>query len=239
MSVVSMGRLLRTENNLKVRQPLKGIHVVCRDEEKVAHLGELVDVIKDELNLQDVWLNQQQEELATLKAKPDFKKLGPRLGKNVKKAAPVIQGLSSEDLEAMVDGGEHTIEIEGEAVTLTVDDLVIERLPKEGLAVASEGELVVALETELDADLIRKGLSREFVNKVQNMRKEADLEVTQRIRIDFHGHEAVREAVEAERDYIMAETLADALEFVEDSPENGTEWDLNGHLCVIYIEKID
>ncbi len=113
--------------------------------------------------------------------------------------------------------------------------MVIERIPKRGLVAASENELLVAIETGLTPDLIKEGLAREFVSKIQNMRKDAGLEVTQRIRIEFSSDNDIREAVETFSDYIATETLSLDTHFTDSKQDGGTEWDLNGHLTVIRI----
>ncbi len=117
--------------------------------------------------------------------------------------------------------------------------MVLERAPKQGLAVKSEGALVVALEVDLTQELIREGLARELVNKVQNMRKAAGLEVTQRVRLTVSGDEEVREAVMEHRDYIRHETLALEVAMVEAPVAEAVEWDLNGRACAIGMMPAD
>jgi isoleucyl-tRNA synthetase len=109
------------------------------------------------------------------------------------------------------------------------------RNPREGMAVSAEGALVVGIDTQLNDDLITEGLAREFVNKIQSMRKEMDLEVTQRIHITFSGDEEIGTAVAQYCEYIEAETLALTCAPQETDSENGTEWDLNGHACFLSI----
>jgi len=127
------------------------------------------------------------------------------------------------------------IDVDGEIVELTPEDVVIERIPREGLVVASEGDLVVALETELTDDLVREGLARELVSRVQNLRKAAGFEVTQRIRITLHGHEDIVAAVTAFREYIEGETLCVSCETVADPPEGGEPLQLNDRPCVVRV----
>ncbi len=237
MTAVGMGRQLRADHNLKVRQPLKGMHVVCRDAKRLERISALKELIADELNVREVWFSDRESELATFSAKPDFKRLGPRLGPMVKKAAGVIQKLEGSVLNELLNGTPITITVEGQLFTLEPADLVIDRKPKEGLSVASDGGLVVALEIDLTQDLIREGLARELVNRIQTMRKAADLEVTQRIRVVFGGDAEVVEAVAGHREYIQAETLAlDCLE-APLADVSGESLDLNGHACAIRIEK--
>ncbi|MDD2237718.1 MAG: DUF5915 domain-containing protein, partial [Kiritimatiellae bacterium] len=190
----------------------------------------------DELNVKAVRFSDRETELATLRAKPNFKTLGPRLGPAVKKAGPAIARLTQDELLQAMDGAGVTIEIDGAEFTLTDSDLAIERLPKEHLAVASEGQLVVALETELTEALVTEGLVREVINKVQNMRKEADYDVVQRIVIHVNAEEALLKALKTYEEYLKNETLA--VEWIEAKTplSGGIEWDINGIPCTLFIE---
>jgi isoleucyl-tRNA synthetase len=237
MTAVSLGRQLRADHNLKVRQPLLGMHVVCRDLPRLERIRALSDVIGEELNVKQVWFDAMESDLALFSGKPNFSRLGPRLGPLVKKTAAAIQKLDAESLSHLLDGKTVSVQVEGQAVDLSPDDVIVERKPKEGLVVASLNNLVVALETDLTQELIREGLAREFVNKIQNMRKMADLDVTQRIRILYHGGESVREAVEEYKGYIETETLCLESVYSQNLPMETGAWDLNGHPCSIRIDK--
>lgn len=237
MAAVSLGRQLRADHNLKVRQPLRGIHVVCRDLARLERIRALVDVISEELNVKHVWFDAKESELAVFNGKPNFSRLGPRLGPLVKKAAAVIQKLDVESLSSLLDGKTVSVQVDGQTVELSPSDVIVERKPKEGLVVASQDNLVVALETDLTQELMREGLAREFVNKVQSMRKTADLDVTQRIQISYFGDDPVREAVEEYKGYIEAETLCLDSVYSKDLPAETSAWDLNGHPCSIRIDK--
>jgi isoleucyl-tRNA synthetase len=239
MTAVRLGRQLRSDNELKVRQPLAVMHVVSRDAGVRAHIEALKDIMLEELNVKAVAVGEQDTSLASLRAKADFKALGPRFGPRVKQVANAITALTSEQLEPLLEGQSISIALQdGESVELLESDFVIERLPLEGLVVASEGNLIVGLDTELTPALESEGLAREFVNKVQNMRKTADFEVTQRIRTVFVATDTLAEAVTAYESYIGTETLA--LTTVRDEAvSDGTEWDLNGHACTIRVEPVD
>jgi isoleucyl-tRNA synthetase len=233
MTVVTLGRTLRAAHDLKVRQPLKKMHVACRNAALRTAIAELKEIILDELNVKDAEFLDRESAFARVKAKANFVRLGPRLGPLMKKAAGVIAGLSPDQVERLAAGESLPVMIEGQAVELTPDDVLIEYLPLEGSVVAAEGGIVVALDKALTPELIEEGLAREFVNKLQNMRKTADLEVTQRIRVQFVSDEAVSRAVAGYRDYILTETLSLACDPVNVRPEGGTDWDLNGHPCAI------
>jgi isoleucyl-tRNA synthetase len=137
-------------------------------------------------------------------------------------------------VEGLLAGGTAAIEIDGVAVVLTREDVLIERRPKPGMAVAAAGDLVVALDTELDAGLIQEGLAREFVNKVQGLRKAADLDIAQRIELTYSGDAEVQAAVLAQLDHICAETLAVSCR--AEAPAEGEDVDLNGRACRIRLQ---
>ncbi|NNJ70370.1 MAG: isoleucine--tRNA ligase, partial [Kiritimatiellales bacterium] len=237
MSAVEQGRTLRAEYKLKNRQPLARMHVVCDDEALLANIQELESLILDELNVRAVEFSIDSSELATIQAKPNFKQLGPKLGPLMKKAVPLINSLSDQ-IDAIGSGEAVTVELDGQPVVLTADDIEVVRNPKEGLAVSAEGSLVVGLDTQLNDDLISEGLAREFVNKIQNLRKEMDFKITQRIHISFSADDAVGTAVAHHGGYIETETLALSCEpeALEDS--EGEKLDLNGHVCVVRIAAV-
>jgi isoleucyl-tRNA synthetase len=238
MTVVAMGRQLRAANDLKVRQPLAALHVVCRDRARLAAIQPHEEMILDELNVKQVIYDADETALALLRAKPDFKRLGPRLGPKVKAAAQAIAALPGATVAALAGGVPTSVVVVGETVALAPEDVLIERQPRPDMVVASEGDLIVGLDTKLNDDLLREGLAREFVNKVQNMRKAADFEVTQRIAVTFHGDAAVRDAVRAHADYIRTEVLALECQEASGTPAGAAEWDLNGHPATLAIRPL-
>jgi isoleucyl-tRNA synthetase len=237
MTIVRMGRLLRTENDLKVRQPLQRLHIVSRDGELLRRLQAYEDIVRDELNVKELVFDDNEAELADLKAKADFRRLGPRFGARMKAVAQGIAKISHAELVEFAGGGELALTVDGATVALTEADVVIERTPRAGLVVASEGNVIVALETELSPALVSEGLAREFVSRVQNMRKTSDLEVTQRIAVRFAGAASVAEAVAAHADYVQGEILAESC--VPDDACDGDEVDLNGSPCRIAVRVVN
>jgi isoleucyl-tRNA synthetase len=186
--------------------------------------------------VKEVWFGEEETKLATLSAKPNFKLLGPRLGPKVKAAAGVIAQLSSEQLDDLLKGGTLSLDIDGTPLELTGEDLAVERTPREGLAVASEGSLIVALETELNADLISEGLARELVNKLQNLRKEREFDVSDRIVIHLEGDAELLAAVQKHEEYVKNEVLCVELIYSE-GLTNGVSVDVNNCKCTVCIEK--
>jgi isoleucyl-tRNA synthetase len=234
-TVVKMGRQLRTENDLKVRQPLSVIHVVSANPEVRARMEGFEDLVADELNIKAVAYGQDETAMADVSVKADFRKLGPKFGPKMKAVAAAIAGLSSAQAAALAANREVVLDAAGETVTLTAEDVVVQRTPKAGMVVASEGDVIVGIETALTPALVCEGLAREFVSRVQNLRKEADFEVTQRIVVTVECDAEVRGAVEQFADYAKAETLCERLAFAV-VPDG--LFDLNGHDVKIAVAKV-
>lgn len=234
-TVVGLGRQLRTEHDLKVRQPLSKLHAVSSDPEVLSDLEQGVDLIRDELNIKEILFGSDESALADITMKANFKVLGPRFGAKMKLAAGAIAKLTSADASVLASGGTVSIALGDEKADISASDVAVIRTPKKGLVVAANGAIVVALETELTPALIQEGVAREFVKNVQSLRKEADFEVQQRIVITYTGDDAIREAVGAFLSTIETETLADACDIAElaDAPV----LDLNGHECRIAVRK--
>ena len=227
-TVVELGRRLRADNDLKVRQPLSAIRIAGAD------VKGLEDLITDELNVKAVNYVADEQELCNVSFKANFKTLGKKCGPKMKAVAAAIAGSKIEGLGAKV------VEIEG--IEIEPEDVIVTRSPKEGLVVASEGTAVVALETSLTPALVAEGLAREFVSHVQSMRKEADFEVTQRINITVQCDDEMRDALTAHAAYVKGETLALALDFADANTDeiNGVPpVALTGHETRIDVKKVN
>lgn len=237
MTAVSLGRYLRTQSELRVRQPLKKAVVVSADAQLRESLQETIPVIAEELNVKTVEIREDEEALVELSAKANFKALGPKLGKQMRSAAAAIQELSSAQITAMRKGGQVSINLDNdEHIDICMDDILVQRTEKGGMTVANEGKITVALETTLDDELINEGWAREVVSRIQNTRKEMDLEVSDRISIICDLPDEAANAIAAHKDYICAETLADRLEFADLAPLAPVC--LNGEECRIKIKKV-
>ena len=217
-TVVELGRRLRADNDLKVRQPLSAVRIAGAD------VKGLEDLIEDELNVKSVQYVADETELCNVSYKANFKTLGRKCGPRMKAVAAAI---------AAMKGFSGTATVEG--VEISADDVLVARSPREGLVVASEGAAVVGIETALTPELVAEGLAREFVSHVQSMRKEADFEVTQRIALSVRADDETRAALQAHADYVKNETLALSLEF---SAAEGVEIDLNGHPAAVSVTRV-
>ncbi len=231
-NVVKMGRQLRTENDLKVRQPLAKLHVVSANAEVRNAFSSDEDLITDELNVKSIAYGSDETELADVTVKADFKALGPKCGPNMKVVAAAIAQFTTAQIQALIAGQSVSVG----AVAISLAEVVIQRKPKAGMVVAAEGEIIVALDTGLTPELVKEGLAREFVSRVQNLRKEADFEVTQRIAITVAGDAELNAAVEQFSEYIQAETLCEKLDFVDTVSAEAV--DLNGHSVAIAVAKV-
>lgn len=236
LSAVTMGRALRAKHQLKVRQPLPQLTLITRDPEAQQVLGELGELITDELNVKHLEVTPDEMGLVDLSAKANFKTLGPKLGKQMKPVAQALSQLAPEQIQEVTRGNRISVDVEGRSMEFGPEDILLQRQQKEGLLVETDDLLTVALDTELTPELLQEGLAREFVNKVQNMRKEQDLEVMNRIVVRYQASSAVQEALKAHSEFVCTETLCDVLESVDSA--SGTDWDLNGEPCRIEVKRI-
>ena len=234
ITVVQLGRLLRTESNLKVRQPLAAMHIVSRDSTTVKALKDMQNVILEELNIKKAILETSEEGLATVALKPNYRTLGPKFGSDVGKVVKALMSVDGTGLD-FSSGMPLTVAVDGKNVKLQADDVLIEHVPLPDMVVASDAGLVVGLETSLTEPLVQEGLARELVNKIQKMRKTADLEVTQRINLRIAADTDLSKAVKAHLDYVKAETLCLELRFVDEPADGSETWDVNGHSCAMLL----
>ncbi|MDR2144465.1 MAG: isoleucine--tRNA ligase, partial [Treponema sp.] len=212
---VSMGRALRSQYNIKVRQPLKTVELVTKNPDEKKVLFEMEDIIREELNVKNVVFRNNEEDLVEYEAKANFRILGKELGKDMKAAAERIESLSQAEIQGLLDGATLSIDAGGRTVEITSEKLDIRRLEKINLRVLNEGTLTVALDTEVTEELSREGDIRDLVRGVQNARKEAGLDVTDRIVLYLYGSARLKQAWEVFSDYAAAETLAVSMEWGE------------------------
>ena len=235
MRAVGMGRSLRTDYSLKIRQPLKALHVVTRDPDERTILESMEELIKDELNVKSVLFRENEDELVEYRAKANFRTLGKLLGKDMKAAAARIEKLSLADIHALLNSQNVPIDVEGRAFSLTPDGVEIQRIEKQNLKVINDGSLTVALDPELTPELIQEGLVRDLVRGIQSLRKDEGLEVTDRIELTLFGSEALRAAVESYRAHLLSETLA--VSWIWEKPREGTGIDCGGETCLVSLKK--
>ena len=233
-TVVNLGHSLRKEHKLKTRQPLKKALLICTDKTVLKALEAHSYLIEEELNVHSLELISDESSFVEVAVKPNFKVLGRQLGPLMKKAKAVIEALPAADIQKLYDGGSVDVEIEDQKLTLTPNEVEVSRSVKGDLVAACSGALTVALDTELNDALIREGTAREIINKINTMRRNEGFEVTDRISIVLDTTPKVKQAFQEHQDFIMKEVLGTDVKFDACS---GTEWDLNGDLAVISVEK--
>jgi isoleucyl-tRNA synthetase len=206
--VVALGRGLRVAEGVRIRQPLARLTVVSHDQAVRTAVEAHAALVAEELNVGDVITSAAESGFATVSAKPDFARLGPRFGPRMKDAAAAIAALGEAAVLGVLEGG--SVEVMGEEVT--ADDLVVARQPLPGVAVASDDLLSVALDTTLTPQLEREGLAREVVKLVQGLRRDAGLEVSDRITLRWSSDAPEMRAVFAEHGgWIAGEVLAESV----------------------------
>jgi isoleucyl-tRNA synthetase len=210
--VSSMVLSLRNKLELNVRQPLSRIILPVEKEEDRQAIESVKEIILDEVNVKEVQFVDDDSGIVHKSAKPNYPKLGSKLGSKMKPVASKVAELTTEEITEYEETGSIELDLgEQGIVQLGEDSLEIIRTGLEGWSVETEKGLSVALDTELTEELIQEGLAREFVNRIQNMRKEADFDVEDRIIIGFDGSEELEEAVTEMKDYIKSETLAEEI----------------------------
>jgi len=235
---VTLGHKLRDDSGLRVRQPLGEMLVACSDAQRRAAVESLAEVIREELNVKRLTLRDNIDELVQYTAKPNLKTLGPKYGKLLGAIGKVLGTLSQEQFASLRAGQSLTISAGGQEVILLPDDVLLTAVQAAGWVCADDQGLQIALSTELTPELLREGMARDFVRQVQQLRKEADLEIENRIRVQYHAADSQVAGVVAEWDeYIRTETLADAIEAAS-SPRDGVKEVAVGDAKVrIWIEK--
>ena len=232
---VNLGRALRSQHNVKNRQPLRQLIVVARSEAQKADVLSMEDLIREELNVKSVAVTLDESSLVSYKAKANFKALGARLGKAMKPVADKVAKLTHEEIKSLLAGRPMSLP-EGD---ITADDILVLREVRAGLVVEASPDLTVALDVAIDHDLTLEMLARESVSKIQNLRKETGLEVTDHVEVRVKTASGLfREAVEKHFSYISAEVLAASLEFADATVEGKDDTlEVNGEIAVFSVSK--
>ena len=235
---VSLGHALRKEHKLKVRQPLATAYIASSNVELLHFLQEQQHLVADELNVKNVVFIDDETKFVSLKAKPNFRVSGKKVGKLMKATQTAIDQFDRHQLTTLMNGQDVTINLEGEAIVLTPEDVEVERIVREGIVAANLHQITIALDTVLSGELLMEGLSREVVNKINTMRREASFDVTDRISIRLQTSDRVKECWKIYGDYINGEVLAVEVVFGEVVSEAGTEWNLNGEPARIELKRM-
>jgi isoleucyl-tRNA synthetase len=218
--VSSMILGLRRKVSIKVRQPLARIMLPVPDKYFREKFEAVKDLILAEVNVKEVEYIDDTASILVKKIKPDFKSLGPRYGKLMKEISTIITALTPQEIAAFEINGNHTATIGGEQIVLTTGDVEIISEDIPGWQVANEGKLTVALDITVSDDLRYEGIAREFVNRIQNIRKDTGFDVTDKITVLIEDHDFIREAVTRHSSYIGSQTLASAVTLVKSITED-------------------
>ena len=237
--ISSMVLSLRNKIKINVRQPLARIILPVDDPEDRAAIESMKGIILDEVNVKEIQFVDDDSGIVEKSAKPDYSKLGRKLGEKMKPVAAKVRELNTKEITQFEETGSLEIDLGDDGIVrLGKGDLEINRVGLEGWSVETEKGLSVALDTELSTELVQEGLAREFVNRIQNMRKEADFEVVDRIMIGFDGSGELEEAVESMNDYIMSETLAEEISSSKlEVSDFVKKWEIGDKDCTITIRR--
>jgi isoleucyl-tRNA synthetase len=212
--ISSMILSIRRKVSIKVRQPLARIMVPVPDNQFRKKFEAVKDLILAEVNVKEVEYIDDTSSILIKKIKPNFKALGPRVGKLMKEVSSAITALTPQEIAAFENNGNHTFTINGQQIALTTDDVEIISEDIPGWQVANEGKLTVALDITVSDELRYEGIAREFVNRIQNIRKENGFDVTDKITVLIEDHEFIHESVKRHASYIGSQTLATTVELV-------------------------
>ena len=231
--LISLGRNVREEVKIKVRQPISECLLDGKNEELIS---DLIPLIKEELNVKEVVFKPDMTEYLEYVVKPNFKVLGKELGPKIKELQETLNKLSSSEIAKIAEEG-LTIKLAGEDFELNEENTLISIKQKEGYASTSNNRTIVVLDTELTEELILEGLAREFVRKVQSLRKEADFVITDHIKVYYNGTDQIDKMFELYKDYVMGEVLGD--ELTKDiSLKDTYKCDLNDEEAYIKVERV-
>lgn len=231
---------IRKKEKIKVRQPLQRALIPLNSQEAIENLQKVSELIKSEVNIKELDIADANSDAFKKYAKANFKTLGPRFGKQVKTAVNFINNLSSKDLSTLESGEKLPVDIEGKTEYISIDDVEIFTEDVPGWQVNSENGITMALDITLSPTLIQEGLTREMVNRVQNLRKDNGYDVTDRINIKIKAGNTLIDALKNNKTYLCSETLADALVFVDDfNAESSTKIEIDDNIVAdIQLEKI-
>ena len=220
--LISLGRNVREEAKIKVRQP---ISEAILDGKNKNIIGDLTELIKEELNVKEIKFADDLSIYMNYEVKPNFKVCGPLLGSSIKSFQGYVKNFNYGDIKNLEEGNEVKINLDGKEITITYDMLDVRITSKEGFNSTHEGNNFIVLNTTLNKDLINEGIARELISKIQQLRKNKDFNIVDRINIYYSHNDKIEEAIEEYRDMIMKDTLAEQIDERNDLTE---EFNING-----------
>ena len=218
-TISSLVLSLRKKESIKVRQPLQKIMIPIANATERAEIEAVANLIKHEVNVKEIELLEDASGILVKQIKPNFKTLGPKFGKDMKAIATAVQAFGQAEIAQFEKAQTYSLQLPDKTVTLSLDDVEISTQDIEGWLVATAGSLLVALDIHITPELRQEGIARELVNRIQNIRKDNDYDITDRIQIHLQAQPALQAAVTANEAYIKNETLTDSISFVDSLPE--------------------
>ena len=237
-NICSLALSIRKKEKLKVRQPLSKIIIPVKDKNEKNEIENAKDQILSEINVKSIEFLNSKDSLLIKELIPNFKILGPRYGSIINDVANIIKGFSQKEIEDLESNGKANFRIKETDVSIDLGDVEINYKDIEGLSVASGDGTTIALDLKLDQNLLNEGIARELVNRIQNIRKSKDLEVTDKIEINIKKSEKLANAIKSNLDYIKGETLANKLYFSENFNDEGETLEFDDIKTVITVNKI-
>ena len=235
--ITSMVLSLRRKKNLKVKQPLTQIMIPVLDEQQKQDIEAVSQLIMNEVNVKGIKFVSNEDGVLVKRVKPDFKKLGPKFGPVMKQLSKLIAGMSQKEIVEYENNGSFTFDIDGQAVTITAEDAEVYSEDIPGWLVANSGKLTVSLDITVTEELKREGVAREIVNRIQNLRKGKNFEITDRISVKVACSESTAAAITDFKSYISKQVLATEVAIVP-SLEDGEEVMLDDEALKIQVEKM-
>lgn len=235
--VVYLARSLREKSQIKTRQPLQKILIPVLTPIFRRNIEEMADIIKEELNIKEIeYINDSTSNIIKKNVRPDYRSIGNKFGKLTSKIANAVKGFNDKDIDTLLNNGEIVVELDGENYTLNQEDVEVYHEDIEGWLVANEKNVTVALDTTITDELKNEGVARDFVSKIQNIRKDIGLEVTDRIDIKIVSNENYNTSINELSDYIKNETLCNEITIV-DCLENSTTIEIDDNNLSVLVTK--
>ena len=238
-TATSMILSLRKTTGIKVRQPLQKVIIPVLDVRTKQRLESVSELLKQEVNVKEIQLlsNEEASDLLVKNIKPNFKVLGPKFGKEMKAISAATAKMTNDDIVRLENEGKISLDIAGEKIELGLEDFEISTKDIPGWTVASTSSLTVALDLTLTEELLSEGLARELVNRIQNLRKDSEFELTDRIKLFVKSNENLEIAINQNKDYICSETLTDEI-LIQEVIKDGTQIEIDDLITEISISKI-
>jgi isoleucyl-tRNA synthetase len=238
-TIVFLARSLREKSKIKTRQPLKRILIPVISPQQRRDIQAIENIIKEELNIKEVEYVNEEAGIVKRSVKANFKALGKRYGKQTQKIANVISGMDEQQIRSFLQEQSFKFNIDEDSYIITLEDVDVMTHDMEGWLVANEGSLTVALDTEIDQELKQEGLAREFVNRIQNLRKNIGLQVTDRIHVKFSANNEISDAIIKLSDYVCNEILCVTCSSVESINSDAHTIEIDQEIISVFIARVD